>query len=411
MKKVVPGNNKNELENEPKQVLEEIAIDQEVSQEVNKVQTKTKTNEYYFEFNITLSDKKIMNVSYIIEDINKQSAKQKAENKLASKYSNIVSHKLITAKKKNFKDKEKEDFIGILPSDYEVKFRINIDGIKYDKCFIISTNDQNKISSLLKKRCKKEFKNYRSLTNINYKLASINSEEYSIKIDEVISKTIEKEEKLNEDLNKKVNVITTPDIPYFNNLINDHIDNVRKVDPALLSRSQFRKLKNVLGEMPSVEPISIKLTNESIEDVENALAYTNVTHKIKKPINNKIKNTIKENNYLLGYDNNNNLISISPQICVLDKDYNDYLEFTCMIVYKNNEVSHALNIKANHFLKVITTIRDISDQNKSENLKLDYLDKNALVCVVRNNNTNKIVVYGARVLVDDIKIVKRSKYE
>lgn len=127
-----------------------------------------------------------MNISYIVKNTNKQLAKQKAESRLINEYSNIISRRLISARKKNFKDKEKEEFVSILPSDYEVKFRININGIRYDKCLIISTNNENEINNLLKKKCKKEFKNYRSLTGISYKLADKNSKEYSIRVEENI---------------------------------------------------------------------------------------------------------------------------------------------------------------------------------------------------------------------------------
>lgn len=88
------------------------------------------------------------------------------------------------------KKKDKDEKILVDNSKtYEVTFKIKIKDTRYQKMFLVKTNNESKIPSIIQVRCKKEFSGIRSINCITYKEWNGSSEEWSEEIKEVVNKS------------------------------------------------------------------------------------------------------------------------------------------------------------------------------------------------------------------------------
>lgn len=224
-----------------------------------KVARSTLNKEFYTEYKVE-KDGVIYSASFI--KTNESMLKDNIVKELHDNGYKVLS--VIRHRHKKYGDKEEIKLLEVIPKKYEVTFRIKIDNIKYKKCFIIESNDANKVLDLAKQRCKKEFSKIRSITKMSYKIADENSKEYSEVIKEPKNKIIkEKPENTSED-----NLKTTDNKENTYTIVNfSGLPDSLRMTADLGEALDVEGIKNIYtscnSDEISIKPKNINIMNQS----------------------------------------------------------------------------------------------------------------------------------------------------
>ena len=102
--------------------------------------------------------------------MDKNRARVKAINKIKSL--NYDEYSVTTCRRKRSKDKAETTLVKEIPKTYKVSFNIKVGDKRYKVIWKIETIEADKISDIIKLRCKKEYGNYKSITKIEYEETS-----------------------------------------------------------------------------------------------------------------------------------------------------------------------------------------------------------------------------------------------
>ena len=192
---------------------------QQTNEDIEEAKEKRKTKGYYLEFKVQKED--AIYLASFVSDTDENFLEETKKKLEDEGYTNIEE---LHHRRSRNGDMNDLHLLKIIPKKYEVTFRIKMDNVKYKKCFIIESTDENKVCDLAKQRCNKEFSRIRSITKMTYKLADENSREYSEVIKEPKNKIINKSSENASD----VNLMTQ------NNIENSNVKRVNSIIPKNL---------------------------------------------------------------------------------------------------------------------------------------------------------------------------------
>lgn len=247
------------------------------------------------------------------------------------------------------KKKDKDEKILVDNSKtYEVTFKIKIKDTRYQKMFLIKTNDESKIPSIIQVRCKKEFSGIRSINCITYKEWNGSSKEWSEEIKEVVNKSNQ----------------PTTEIKSNGHHISD--------------------IANIVGNTNS------KAINFNL-GTKNLLTYEDEDDKFD---NNILNQTIVFNK------SNMQIEEIKPSnINIMNQ--NDYKEYSLSINFIKEKDNHPpIKIMAKSSSNAIITFTITARNNKDipEKLKCEYLRDNATIYMLTEVKTGKYRAFPSSVI-------------
>lgn len=287
---------------------------------------------------MTNKSEEMYSITYIISNDSKSEAHKLALKRLYSEYKDIADVKLVSSGKqiKSYNSDKTEFFIGKINHKYEVKFKIKIKDVRYEKCFEISTDDENKITDLVTARCKKEFSNIKSINCIEYR---------KISDDETVK-----------EYSKEIKNITTKE----SSELKDKSDDTDIID-KLLNNKEIKVRR--IAKIPKYQLLSDK-------DNGLDLNFSNLTASV---------------------DKNKKLIAISPTNPLVN--LNEYQHYLFNIRYKDGTNYGNIDILSSSPSNAVVFFLQLDKAGLDNKIQSDYLKKNSVSYSIMEVKTGKSNVF------------------
>lgn len=288
--------------------------------------------------------------------MDKNRARVKAINKIKSL--NYDEYSVTTCRRKRSKDKAETTLVKEIPKTYKVSFNIKVGDKRYKVIWKIETIEADKISDIIKLRCKKEYGNYKSITKIEYEETSKEIVESSTLIED----TSKPKELDKDDFKVKVKTLAS-------------IEDIEK------AAEETGLNKNVLVGYALYKASGGRSMVEEAENHDNNISTLDA-----------------------GYDKKGNMIYIRPSGVAL-LNMNNYSTFNIQIEYLDGTKSNNIEVIAigpgnaiSEFACIISNNHEHNSKSPNYKIKLKYLYENAKCYHIVNKTTGKFASIDAYII-------------
>lgn len=293
------------------EVLEEALSKKEENTVVNitstgKIKEESEIQDYSVQIKVS-KGREIRLVTYNVSAVSKEKAKDAALERLVENGYEKEKLSSIKVLKGNPNSKDQDTLFDTMEIDYEVSFNIKIGQDRFRKTFIVKAKDETQARNNMLIRCKKEYKNYRTVNKVEIKEADEFSKESSEILEEKKEEIKQEEQKPIEEVkeeikeNKEEKKTENNASDFINRIAREYIDKKMEEIPKELSEKKLFEVtvtikdKEVREKMSDCfqEPMIIKAdsASEAEKRVNDLMNSAGMNRKVKRSLKHSYKPT------------------------------------------------------------------------------------------------------------------------